>query len=251
MDQITHRPAVHQSAYGQGSTSLALLSDILCRAFQANSPGEAAALELARVCVVHQFAAKKQFIACTASADALWLLTRGRVSVGHHDGTHHWRQTRAVLAGGWIDAESAWLGGNYLESAYAETAVTVCEFPVRDVEQALMARPKIARTLLAAMAERVRRLTCEAHDLLAKNVLARCAGWLVDELQSSEQSSALLMRQHKRSIAAQLGTSPETFSRTLRRLCEMQLIAMDGYQIQVRDTEALRRLSTGVDPAQI
>lgn len=67
----------------------------------------------------------------------------------------------------------------------------------------------------------------------------------IDELQTSDQSSAVVMNQHKRAIASQLGTSPETFSRMLRQLCDMKVIDMDRYRIHVRDAQALQRLSNG------
>lgn len=178
-------------------------------------------------------------------ASALWLLSHGVASVGTHDAQGHWRPTRSVHAGGWIDAESAWLGGRYLESAIAETELCAYEFPLPAVEGALQARPDLARALLASVTQRARRVAGDAHDLLAKSVLARCAGWLIEELQSHAPASAIVLRQQKRSIAAQLGTSPETFSRTLRQLREMRVIEMDRNLISVRDAQALRRLNAG------
>ncbi|MCU7376124.1 Crp/Fnr family transcriptional regulator [Paucibacter sp. O1-1] len=221
------------------------LCGTLSKAFRPGLLSAAAALELAQLGQFQKIPAKTLFIRADEPASALWLLVNGTVSVGCHDEQQQWRQTRTIHAGHWIDAESAWLGGNYLESARAETAVSAYWLPVREVEQAFVTRPEIARSLLAAVAERVRRVSGDAHDLLAKSVLARCAGWLIDELQTSDQSSAVVMNQHKRAIASQLGTSPETFSRMLRQLCDMKVIDMDRYRIHVRDAQALHRLSNG------
>ncbi|HEX2009369.1 MAG TPA: Crp/Fnr family transcriptional regulator [Roseateles sp.] len=248
MDQFQHRladPDLATPGLAPQPTGRDGLCDLLGAAFRPGLLSTAAALELARLGQFQQIPAKTLFLRADAPASALWLLIEGTVSVGSHDDQQHWWQTRTVHAGRWIDAESAWLGGNYLESALAETAVSAYRLPVREVEQAFVTRPEIARSLLAAVAERVRRVSGDAHDLLAKNVLARCAGWLIDELQISDQASAVVLRQHKRSIASQLGTSPETFSRTLRQLCDMRVIDMDRYRIHVRDAQALRHLSGG------
>lgn len=227
--------------------ALRLSGDTLRAALRPGHLHELALLELARAGTARNVLAKTQFIQSGRPADALWLLAQGTVCMGSHDADQHWRQTRTIHPGSWIDAESVWLGGPYLESAIAQTDVLAYRFPVGAVEQAVMVRPEIARPLLAVVADRVRRVSGDAHDLLSKSVLARCAGWLIDELQSSEQAAAVLLRQRKQSIASQLGTSPETFSRVLRRLCELRVIEMDRYCIHIRDAQALQRLSSGTD----
>lgn len=221
------------------------LPETLQRALAPGRPDAQALQLLAHAGVARLRPARALLFDDSDGASALWLLQRGTVSIGSHDGQGHWRPSHSVHAGAWIDAESAWLGGRYLESAIAETPVCAYEFPIGAVETVLRDRPELARSLLASVAQRARRIAGDAHDLLAKSVLARCAGWLVEELQCSEPAAAIVLRQQKRSIAAQLGTSPETFSRTLRQLREMRVIEMEHNRIRVRDAQALRRLTAG------
>ena len=207
-----------------------------------------AVLALAHFGRAHRLSAKTPVLHRGADANALWLLSRGEVSVGNYDPSGQWWQTRAVEAGEWIDVASAWLGGPYLESAIAETTVTVHELSVTGVEAACRDHPEIARQLLACVSARVRRATQDAHDLLVKDVTARMAGWLLAMLPSDGGESQVVLRQPKRSLASQLGTSPETLSRTLKRLRETGLIDIHGRRIRVHDVQGLRKLAEMARP---
>nr|WP_316642910.1 Crp/Fnr family transcriptional regulator [uncultured Roseateles sp.] len=215
----------------------------LRQASGAQALSEAALLALAQLGHAHAVPAKACVLQRGQPAHALWLLTQGTVCVGNHDSQGHWWQTHTVEAHGWIDLSSAWLDGPYLETALAQTAVWVHEFPVEPLAAVAAAHPEVSRWLLGAMAATVRRLGHEVHDLLAKDVMARCAGWLLDSLEASEVPHELVLQQHKRFIASQLGTSPETFSRTLRQLREIGAVEIDRYRIRVHDVPALQRLS--------
>lgn len=249
---IAPQPFGYSSAMPPMSTGLAAapsqpahdgLYAALRQASGAQSLGEAALLALARLGHSHAVAPKACVLQRGQPAHALWLLTQGTVCVGNHDSQGHWWQTHTVEAHGWIDLASAWLGGAYLETAQAQTAVWVHEFPVDELAAVAAAHPELSRWLLTSMAATVGRLTSDVHDLLAKDVMARCAGWLLDSLSSSEDPNELVLHQHKRFIASQLGTSPETFSRTLRQLREMGAVEIDRYRIRVHDVPALLRLS--------
>ena len=54
---------------------------------------------------------------------------------------------------------------------------------------------------------------------------------------------AVTLQQRKRSIAAQLGIAPETFSRVLRQLRERGLIAGRGRQLRLLNVNGLRSLA--------
>jgi len=179
-----------------------------------------------------------------AGVDALWLVTRGCVTVGRLDAGRHWRPTRAVQGGEWLDAASAWLDLPLAEQAVADADSTLIAFPIGGVEALCAAHPSLARALLTLLAGRVRQLTENTHGLLSKDVLARCAGWLVEAARVADDGATVLLAQRKCSIASQIGATPETFSRTLRQLREMGAIDVEGYRIRVRDGDTLQRLAT-------
>ena len=178
-----------------------------------------------------------------AAARELWWLERGTVSVGRHDASRRWRPTRSVRSGEWIDAWTAWSAAVFPEGAVAETDAVVWAFDRADVEAVGARHPDVLRGLLAQAAARVHRLTQDKQGLLSQDVLARCARWLVDALPDGGEDQIVVLRQRKRAIAAQIGSTPETFSRALRHLRERRAIDVNGYRISVREPQLLRELA--------
>ncbi|HET9645881.1 MAG TPA: Crp/Fnr family transcriptional regulator, partial [Burkholderiaceae bacterium] len=205
---------------------------------------EGPARSLAAMAQLREAQAGQMPLSDSDRAAALWLVAGGRLSVGNHDEAHHWRPTRSVHEGEWLDMASAWRHEPLDEQCMAETDCVLCGFPIHDVRSLCSREPDLAQVFLGLLARRVGQLTESTHGLLSKDVLARCAGWLVDALQDSADGCSVLLTQRKRSIASQIGATPETFSRTLRQLREMGAIDVSGYCIAVRDADLLQRLAS-------
>jgi CRP-like cAMP-binding protein len=225
------------------STDTRVLAELLHVALQPVRLSLTAARALAALGRRHHVAPGSLVLRRGDDAGSLWLLEQGSVSLGSHDAAQRWLSTRSVRSGEWVDAASAWLGTPLIEGALAESDCTLWEFKAGDVEHVCILHPGLWRGLLALLAARVRRLTGEKHGLLSQDVLARCALWLLDALADSPDGSTVVLTQRKRSLAAQLGATPETFSRTLRQLRESGVIEVQGYRIRVRDAAALRQLA--------
>jgi CRP-like cAMP-binding protein len=246
MDYPTRKPARQQPAGPVGRDgpqldALVALLQAACRSARLDGP---AARALAALGHERWVGVGTRLFDDGQRIDALWLVARGCVTVGNLDAGRHWRPTRAVQGGEWLDAASAWLDLPLAEQALAEADSTLVAFPIADVEALCATHPSVARVLLTLLARRVRQLTESTHGLLSKDVLARCAGWLVEALRGAEDGATVQLAQRKRSIASQIGATPETFSRTLRQLREMGAIDVEGYCIRVRDGEALQRLAS-------
>jgi CRP-like cAMP-binding protein len=67
---------------------------------------------------------------------------------------------------------------------------------------------------------------------------------LADE-EAGPQTGSLQLQQRKRAVAQELGTTAETFSRTLAQLSRTGLIEVRGYSIRLLDVPALRMLADG------
>ena len=203
-----------------------------------------AARRLAELGREHRVHAGSTLFEQAARANALWLVMEGCVTVGRREEAGRpWRATRTVQGGEWLDAASAWLDLPAAERAVAETDSVLAEFPLADVERLCASHPPLSRALLALLAKRVLQLTESTYGLLSKDVLARCASWLLEAARVADDGATGLLAQRKRSIASQIGATPETFSRTLRQLREMGAIDVEGYRIRLRDGAALRRLA--------
>jgi CRP-like cAMP-binding protein len=116
---------------------------------------------------------------------------------------------------------------------------------VADFVAEVQALPEASQTLLMDMARSQRQQTEMAVSRLAKDADARCAEWLLRHAQTTDQSGSLAVKltERKRTIAAQLGIAPETFSRVLRHLRERQLISGSGRVLGLPDPQALRELA--------
>lgn len=218
--------------------------EALTQAFHPAAIDPADALRLAQVAIRHHFSAQAPVLGPESPNTALWLVGRGRVSVGMPDGQGHWRQARAAHAGEWLDVASAWLGGSFFEGAVAATEAIVYELPLDEVQALCDERPSLARLLIQTLALRIRQTTDTARDLAVKDVPSRLASWLLDHMTpESSGGTRVKLNQHKRVLASELGTSPETFSRALARLRLLGCIAVKGYAVDVLNVEGLCRLA--------
>lgn len=191
------------------------------------------------------------------ASEAAWLLLDGQVSVGRcgQDGRPS-QLVRTVQPGQWIDAASCWLDtpsrhDAWVQATHREPAL-VAEFPARAVRAALTESPELTAAWLTLLAAQVMQLSQTTDDLMHQDAEGRCAHWL---LQQARQASSGAMasplagpwrvelRERKRTIAAQLGITPETFSRVLRELTRKALIEVHGYNVALLDPAGLQALA--------
>ena len=171
-------------------------------------------------------------------------LESGRVILGVMDGDTMEHQLGVVQGPCWLEATSAVLNLPHAVDAVADTEVSLRRVPLPDFRRSLEAMPATVQNVLHDVAEAHRQQTELAVSRLAKDAEARCAEWLLRHAQAGEKGAlAVLLQQRKRSIAAQLGIAPETFSRVLRHLRERSLISGSGRILNLVDPGGLRSLA--------
>jgi len=145
----------------------------------------------------------------------------------------------------WLEAASGLLGLPHVVDALAETDVQLQNVPVQDFVARVQALPEDSQNLLMDMARSQRQQTEMGVSRLAKDADARCAEWLLRHAQPDELLGGLAVKltERKRTIAAQLGIAPETFSRVLRHLRDRQLISGGGRVLGLPNPQALRELA--------
>ncbi len=168
----------------------------------------------------------------------------GRVALGITEGGAMTHQIGVLEGPCWLDASSVVLNLPHLVDAVADSAVQLRSVNMADFSQAIANMAESAQAVLTDVSMAHRKQTEFAVSRLAKDAEARCAEWLLSHAHPSDQGlMAVELKQRKRSIAAQLGIAPETFSRVLRHLREQSLISGSGRVLNLLNPSGLRSLA--------
>jgi len=175
----------------------------------------------------------------------LFHILQGRVVLGVMADGVMAHQLGVVDGPFWLEAASGLLGLPHAVDAVAETDVQLQQVQLQDFLDQAQALPESSLKLLMDMARSQRQQTEMAVSRLAKDADARCAEWLLRHAQPDELVGGLAVKltERKRTIAAQLGIAPETFSRVLRHLRDRQLISGGGRVLALPNPQALRELA--------
>jgi CRP/FNR family transcriptional regulator len=108
----------------------------------------------------------------------------------------------------------------------------------------LKRQPELALRMLGSMSSHLRVLVGQLEDLTLKDVETRLANWLVKRCPPppGEKSVRIELTMPKRVLAAELGTVSETFSRTLAKFRERELLSVKGKVITVLSPAKLHAL---------
>lgn len=211
------------------------------RAFLPAVPNRRELAGLVSIAVPHRFSAKDFIIQRHRPADALWLLASGSAVAGVVDERGEWHPERAVVQGQWLDVTSAWLGEDFAHDIRAVDDVIALQFSTASFQRLTEITPSVVRLLVACLSAHARRASSDAREKLSQPVPSRLAAWLV-QANRNTAGADVVIKQSKRCLASELGTSAETLSRTLRKFHDDGLIAMQAARISVKDEVGLRRL---------
>ncbi len=108
----------------------------------------------------------------------------------------------------------------------------------------LQRNPNLALNLIGRLSELLRKLAALVEGLSLTDVTTRLAHYLVSMVQevADESSPTVTLPDKKSVLASQLGTVPETLSRSLAKLSKDGIIRVNGSQIHILDIKGLRGL---------
>ncbi|HNC24194.1 MAG TPA: Crp/Fnr family transcriptional regulator [Opitutaceae bacterium] len=129
----------------------------------------------------------------------------------------------------------------YPANARAVEPSTVLVIPKAPILELIGRRPDLAMRMLGSMSGHLRVLVGMLDDLTLKDVETRLLNWLVKHAPTGP-TGKIQLPGTKRVLAAELGTSSETLSRTLGRLRDQRLIDVSGKVITVHDLPAIKGL---------
>jgi CRP-like cAMP-binding protein len=248
MTCIKARDATLVHSAGHALRWKAGMETLLEQACRPAALGRSEAQALTALARTRRVAAGELVLSRTEPASALWLVASGRVALGTRGAAGLLQHRCSIESAQWLDLASAFAGGCHAEDAVAETAAVLWELPLQAVREAGTTRPQLLAALAGALAASMVSLLDAMRSLMMQDVPGRCASWLLQHAgialgQKLPATGFLQLRQRKRIIAAQLGTTAETLSRTLRQLTERGLIEVHGYEIRLLDVAGLARLA--------
>lgn len=179
-------------------------------------------------------------------AGAFYIVSQGKVKI-YKASSEGKEQILMIANPGESFAEAAmFAGGIFPASAQALTDSEILCVN-RDRFLGILERnPKIAINLIARLSELLHKLNRLVEELSLTDITTRLAYYLINELEKRNLSGdqpILELTEKKSVLASQLGTIPETFSRSLAKLSKEKIIEVDGSSIKILDYNKLLEIS--------
>lgn len=174
-------------------------------------------------------------------AEGFYVVQKGAINV-HRVSAAGKEQVIYVFRVGESLAEASLAGDRgYPANARAVEASTVVVVPKVPFLALLSRRPDLGLRMLGSMSQHLRVLVGLVEDLTLKDVETRFINWLLKRCPREADGEARVeLGVTKRVLAAELGTSSETLSRTLARLRDAELLVVDGKALRVLNVTALQ-----------
>jgi CRP/FNR family transcriptional regulator, dissimilatory nitrate respiration regulator len=206
---------------------------------------EAQLKELAAIAIEQRFTRGETLFMEGQKAGGFYALVSGKIKIFKLslDGKE---QILHIFGGGECFGEvPVFAGGSFPAHAEAIEDTSVLFFPRNAFVELVKKEPSVAMNMLAVLSKRLRQFTHLIEDLSLKEVPGRLAAYLLYLSERKGQSDHLTLDITKGQLASLLGTIPETLSRILGKMVQMQCIEVQGRIIKLLDREAIESLASG------
>ena len=134
--------------------------------------------------------------------------------------------------------------GGYPADARAAEESAVLLVPKAEFIELLRRRPELSLRMLGSMSQHLRVLVGLVDDLTLKDIETRVANWLLRRCPQpiSNGPTEIKLDGTKRMLAAELGTTSETLSRTLAKLRDAKLLRITGNKFTIIRPRELQKL---------
>lgn len=148
-----------------------------------------------------------------------------------------------VFRAGETFAEAALaMATGYPADARAVENSSVILIPKKEFIELIRRRPELSLRMLASMSTHLRVLVGLLEDLQSKDVETRLAHWLLNRCAEGKIGCVIKLQTTKRVLAAEMGTTSETLSRTLAKFRDARWISVKGREITLLSRESIQRL---------
>jgi len=134
--------------------------------------------------------------------------------------------------------------GGYPADARATEPTTVLLVPKNDFIELLRRRPELSLRMLGSMSQHLRVIVGLLDDLTLKDMETRVANWLLKRCPRpvGDREVEIKLDRTKRVLAAELGATSDTLSRTLAKFRDRKLLRVKGNTITVTRPGELQKL---------
>lgn len=179
-------------------------------------------------------------------AEVLFILKRGEVAISRisPDGR---KLTIDTLGPGSIFGEMAVVGQRMHEHyAEAQTECLICVMSRLDVEELLLADPRVSVRLIQALGERLARAEARIEEMAFKGVQSRLASLLLRlALDTDWRGRPVLAGLTHQQLAELTGSTRETVTVTLNQFREAGLVEIARKKVTILDRDGLDAVSEG------
>ncbi len=179
-----------------------------------------------------------------ARSEGFYIVQKGainvhRVSAAGKEQTIHLFRPIESFAEATLATESG-----YPADARATDETTVLLIPKWEFIDLLRRRPELALRMLGSMSQHLRVLVGLLDDLTLKDMETRLANWLLKRCPRPlpKGSAVIQLDRTKRVLAAEMGATSETLSRTLAKLRDQKLLRVAGNTITLTKPRDLQIL---------
>jgi len=132
----------------------------------------------------------------------------------------------------------------YPADARATEPTTVLLIPKNEFIDLLRKRPELALRMLGSMSQHLRVIVGLLDDLTLKDMETRLANWLLKRCPRPITNCAVEIElgRTKRVLAAEMGTTSETLSRTLAKFRDQNFLQVNGNTIKLTKPRELQKL---------
>jgi CRP/FNR family transcriptional regulator len=146
-------------------------------------------------------------------------------------------------------AEAALFGEGYFPASAQAMEDSLLLVVHRDQFVSLVKQnPNIALSLIARLSELLHKLNRLVEELSLTDITTRLAHYfinIIEEKKLSGETIVIQLAEKKTILASQLGTIPETLSRSLAKLSKENIITVDGGNIKINDIDRLYSVVEG------
>lgn len=176
-------------------------------------------------------------------ADGFYVVRAGKVKVFKLSADGKEQVLHLVGPGQSFAEATIFEGGTYPAHAEALEDSELVFLPKRPFTDLLEKNPRIALRMMASLSRWLKRMTDLVESISLRDVEARLVRYLSDELSGrglpARDGTVLELDVGKNVLASRLGTVPETFSRTLKKLQDEGKIRVRGKQIRILKADDL------------